>query len=74
MGGRDSNEKQDKTSATRHVESFGEHSAVNYLDVVGQECAYLRIFDGCLMYKRQTAMTYRQNAKKRVSYTIKLVN
>merc|ERR1712074_21185 len=25
--------------------------------------AYLRIFDGCLMYKRRTAMTYRQNAK-----------
>merc|ERR1711942_554866 len=32
--------------------------------------AYLRIFDGCLMYKRRTAMTYRQNAKKRVPYTI----
>ena len=36
MDGRDSNEKQDKTSETRHVESFGEHSAVNYWDVVGQ--------------------------------------
>ena len=36
MDGRDSNEKQDKTSATRHVESFGEHSAVSYWDVVGQ--------------------------------------
>ena len=42
MDGRDSNEKQDKTSATRHVESFGEHSAVSYWDIVGQECAYLR--------------------------------
>ena len=36
MDGRDSNEKQGKTSETRHVESFGEHSAVNYWDVVGQ--------------------------------------